>query len=47
MAEQKTNAMRILDQLKIKYGTIYYEVEGEFTSGTDVAHKTQIDRSSV
>ena len=42
MAEQKTNAMRILDQLKIPYGTIYYEVEGEFTSGNDVAKKTGV-----
>ena len=42
MAEQKTNAMRILDQLKIPYGTIYYEVEGEFTNGADVAHKTGV-----
>ena len=42
MAEQKTNAMRILDQLKITYGTIYYEVEGEFTNGADVAHKTGV-----
>ena len=42
MAEQKTNAMRILDQMKIRYGTIYYEVEGEFTNGTDVAHITGV-----
>ena len=42
MAEQKTNAMRILDQMKIRYGTIYYEVEGEFTNGNDVAHKTGV-----
>ena len=42
MAEQKTNAMRILDQMKIPYGTIYYEVEGEFTNGNDVAKKTGV-----
>ena len=42
MAEQKTNAMRILDQLRIPYGTIHYEVEGEFTNGVDVAHKTRV-----
>ncbi len=42
MAEQKTNAMRILDQMKIHYGTIYYEVEGEFTNGNDVAKKTGV-----
>ena len=39
MAEQKTNAMRILDQLKMGYGVIHYEVEGEFTNGVDAARK--------
>lgn len=42
MAEQKTNAMRILDQQKMKYGVIYYEVVGEFVSGVDVAEKTNV-----
>ena len=42
MTEQKTNAMRILDQQKIPYGTIFYEVEGEFTNGNDVAKKTGV-----
>ena len=42
MKEQKTNAMRILDQMKIPYGTIYYEVTGEFISGNDVAQKTGV-----
>ena len=42
MKEQKTNAMRILDQMKIPYGTIYYEVNGEFISGNDVARKTGV-----
>lgn len=42
MAEQKTNAMRILDQLKMEYGVIHYEVNGEFTSGNDVAKKTGV-----
>ena len=34
--------MRILDQMKIPYGTIYYEVNGEFISGNDVARKTGV-----
>ena len=42
MKEQKTNAMRILDQMRIPYGTIYYEVTGEFISGNDVARKTGV-----
>lgn len=42
MKEQKTNAMRILDQMKIPYGTIYYEINGEFISGNDVARKTGV-----
>ena len=42
VAEQKTNAMRILDQLKMQYGVIHYEVEGEFTNGVDAAHKSGV-----
>lgn len=41
MAEQKTNAMRILDQKNIHYDTIYYECDN-FTNGMDVAIKTGI-----
>ena len=40
--EQKTNAMRILDQKGIEYGTIYYDASGEFISGNDVAKKTGV-----
>ena len=42
MAEQKTNAMRILDQLRIQYTVITYEMNGAFTNGKDAAHKSGI-----
>lgn len=41
MSEQKTNAMRILDQHNIPYGTLYYECD-EFKDGVDVAIKTNV-----
>lgn len=39
--EIKTNAMRLLDKLKISYTVIQYECD-EFTNGTEVAKKTGI-----
>ena len=38
---QKTNAMRILDQKGIPYGTVTYQCDG-FISGVEVAKKTGV-----
>ena len=41
MAEQRTNAMRILDQHRMHYDVITYDA-GEFTNGIDAAAKAGI-----
>lgn len=41
MAEQKTNAMRILDQRRMHYDVILYDA-GDFTNGVDAAAKAGI-----
>lgn len=44
--EIKTNAMRILDRMKISYTYETYECD-EFTDGIQVADKLQLDHSQV
>ena len=43
----KTNAMRLLDKAKIKYGTIEYEVDENDLSGVTIAKKANLDDKMV
>lgn len=43
----KTNAMRLLDKAKIKYGTIEYEVDENDLSGVTIAKKANLDDKIV
>lgn len=43
----KTNAMRILDALSIKYDCMSYETEDDHIDGVSVAHKTGQNPESV
>ena len=47
MAEKKTNAMRILDRMKIKYTAHEYDSGGTVTDGLSVAEKTGLDPDRV
>ena len=42
MSEQKTNAMRILDQKKMKYDVLHYD-PGNFVNSLEVSKKLDID----
>ncbi len=44
--ELKTNAMRILERLKIPFGHHEYEC-GEFTDGSDIAERLGLDHGKV
>lgn len=43
----KTNAMRLLDKAKIKYGTIEYEIDENDLSGVTIAKKANLDDKMV
>lgn len=43
----KTNAMRLLDKAKIKYGIIEYEVDENDLSGVTIAKKANLDDKIV
>lgn len=43
----KTNAVRILESLKVPYNTFEYEVDENDLSGVSVAHKISIDEEKV
>ena len=43
----KTNAMRLIDKAKIKYGTIEYEVDENDLSGVTIAKKANLDDKMV
>lgn len=43
----KTNAMRLLDKAKIKYGIIEYEVDENDLSGVTIAKKANLDDKMV
>jgi Cys-tRNA(Pro)/Cys-tRNA(Cys) deacylase len=45
--EAKTNAMRILERLKIPYTAHTYEQDGEFTDGLEVADKLGLPHEKV
>lgn len=43
----KTNAIRILESHKIKFETVFYEVDENDLSGETVAHKIGVDTETV
>lgn len=43
----KTNAIRILESHKIKFETVFYEVDENDLSGESVAHKVGVDPETV
>ena len=47
MADQKTNAMRILDKNKINYEVITYDISDDKIDGISVAEKTGQDMKEV